>query len=247
MYISVKLPSEFGYFNRLRKENYPFNKLFTAYLAAVSRLGIDLSMDVDELVGYIEDRIFEGTRLPDVPDGNEPVNFRYKTDDPDVMKYIGESSLTNRMAVMYIVRMTLRISAAYGTSLFRLMNLINTLRPSAETPKLPKKPVKVKEQVRQKSEPVPKQEEVAVTGTVTKSADEPAIPMPRVSNKAPIQEPASLPISETKPSSVKASAEAAKAAVSQLAELTAQVDAVTDENAGDMPIVETNPLLNEFL
>lgn len=234
MYISVKLPSEFGYFNRLRKENYPFNKLFTRYLAAISRLGIDLSMDVDELVGYIEDKIFEDRRLPDIPDGDEPVNFRYKTDDPDVMKYIGESSLTNRMAVMYIVRMTLRISAAYGTSLFRLINLISTLQSSS------KKPVKAKEQVKTKVEQEPKQNVPVVTERVTKSVDEPKISMPRVSSKAPTQEPDPLPIQESKPSSVKASAEAAKAAVSQLAELTAQVD------ADNMPIVETNPLLNDF-
>ena len=243
MYIIVKLPAEFGYFNRLRKENYPFNQLFTAYLAAVSRLGIDLSMDVDELVGYIEDRIFEGKRLPDVPDGDEPVNLRYKTNDPDVMKYIGESSLTNRMAVMYIVRMTLRISAAYGTSLFRLMNLISALRPSAETLKVPKKPIKQKEQGKQKVQPESKPdltESFESTATEKeKVVDEPKIPTFRVSSKATVQEPEPVQAQEPKQSSVKASAEAAKAAISQLAELTAQADTSS--------IVETNPLLNDFL
>lgn len=242
MYISIKLPPAFGSFNKLRKENYPFNSLFTAYLAAVSRLGIALSVDVDELVGYIEDRVFDGQRLPDVPEGNEPVNIRYKTDDLDVVRYIGGSSLTNRMAVMYIARMTLRLSAAYGTSLFRLTRLINDLDPSAEAVKAPKKPREPakKETDKAKEQPV---SESRKAGQEPKTEEPSPMPMPRVTSKVPVQEQQPvISMQEQRPSSVQASADAAKAALSELAELTAQAD-----NGDASQIVKTNPYLNDFM
>lgn len=239
MYISIKLPPAFGSFNRLRQENYPFNSLFTAYLAEVSRLGLSLGLDIEELVGYIEDRLFEGERLPDIPEGDEPVNMRYKTDDEDVVAYIGGSKLTNRMAVLYITRMTLRLSAAHGNSLFRLTKLISDLNTSDAAPaRMPKeKPAaKPKETAPVKKNPVPvKQEE--------KQEETPA-PMPRVSSKAAVSEPvtAKQPAGEQK-SSVLESAEAAKAALSELTELTA---AAQPADTAEGEVIETNPLLGAF-
>lgn len=239
MYISIKLPPAFGSFNRLRQENYPFNSLFTAYLAEVSRLGLSLGLDIEELVGYIEDRLFEGERLPDIPEGDEPVNMRYKTDDEDVVAYIGGSKLTNRMAVLYITRMTLRLSAAHGNSLFRLTKLISDLNTADAAPaRMPKeKPAaKPKETAPMKKNPVPvKQEE--------KQEETPA-PMPRVSSKAAVSEPVTTkqPAGEQK-SSVLESAEAAKAALSELTELTA---AAQPADTAEGEVIETNPLLGAF-
>ena len=236
---NIKLPPAFGSFNRLRQENYPFNSLFTAYLAEVSRLGLSLGLDIEELVGYIEDRLFEGERLPDIPEGDEPVNMRYKTDDEDVVAYIGGSKLTNRMAVLYITRMTLRLSAAHGNSLFRLTKLISDLNTADAAPaRMPKeKPAaKPKETAPVKKNPVPvKQEE---------KQEETPVPMPRVSSKAAVSEPvtAKQPAGEQK-SSVLESAEAAKAALSELTELTA---AAQPADTAEGEVIETNPLLGAF-
>lgn len=248
MYISIKLPPAFGSFNRLRKENYPFNNLFTAYLAAVSRLGLAMEMDVEELVGYIEDSIFEGQRLPDVPEGNEPVNLRYKTDDPDVVKYIGGSIHTNRMAVMYIARMTLRLSVAYGTSLFRLTRLINDLGSSAGTQKVSRKskePVR-REGIKTEEKPVPvpkpERERLPEKKPEQEQEMEEMVPGPRVSNRSAVPP---VPVPEAKPSTTSASVEAARAAISELAELTAAT-AEQDDSDNEKPIVETNPYLDQF-
>lgn len=239
MYISIKLPPAFGSFNRLRQENYPFNSLFTAYLAEVSRLGLSLGLDIEELVGYIEDRLFEGERLPDIPEGDEPVNMRYKTDDEDVVAYIGGSKLTNRMAVLYITRMTLRLSAAHGNSLFRLTKLISDLNTAdAASARVPKeKPAaKPKETAPVKKNPVPVKKE--------EKQEETPVPMPRVSSKAAVSEPvtAKQPAGEQK-SSVLESAEAAKAALSELTELTA---AAQPADTAEGEVIETNPLLGAF-
>lgn len=243
MYISIKLPPAFGSFNRLRQENYPFNNLFTAYLAEVSRLGLSLGMDVEELVGYIEDRIFEGQRLPDIPEGNEPVNMRYSTDDPDVVAYIGGSELTNRMAVLYITRMTLRLSATYGNSLFRLTRLITDLgNAQGSVPvKAPKEKPAVKETVRPKPVPPVKKEPVPIKQPAKEEKPAEEVPMPRVSSKAVVREPeAQEPAMEEQKPSVLESAEAAKAALNELAELTAAVQSEEGE------VIETNPLLGTF-
>lgn len=239
MYISIKLPPAFGSFNRLRQENYPFNSLFTAYLAEVSRLGLSLGLDIEELVGYIEDRLFEGERLPDIPEGDEPVNMRYKTDDEDVVAYIGGSKLTNRMAVLYITRMTLRLSAAHGNSLFRLTKLISDLNTADAAPaRVPKeKPAaKPKETAPVKKNPVPVKKE--------EKQEETPVPMPRVSSKAAVSESvtAKQPAGEQK-SSVLESAEAAKAALSELTELTA---AAQPADTAEGEVIETNPLLGAF-
>lgn len=239
MYISIKLPPAFGSFNRLRQENYPFNSLFTAYLAEVSRLGLSLGLDIEELVGYIEDRLFKGERLPDIPEGDEPVNMRYKTDDEDVVAYIGGSKLTNRMAVLYITRMTLRLSAAHGNSLFRLTKLISDLNTADAAPaRMPKeKPAaKPKETAPVKKNPAPVKHE--------ERQEETPVPMPRVSSKAAVSEPvtAKQPAGEQK-SSVLESAEAAKAALSELTELTA---AAQPADTAEGEVIETNPLLGAF-
>lgn len=239
MYISIKLPPAFGSFNRLRQENYPFNSLFTAYLAEVSRLGLSLGLDIEELVGYIEDRLFEGERLPDIPEGDEPVNMRYKMDDEDVVAYIGGSKLTNRMAVLYITRMTLRLSAAHGNSLFRLTKLISDLNTADAAPaRMPKeKPAaKPKETAPVKKNPAPVKHE--------ERQEETPVPMPRVSSKAAVSEPvtAKQQAGEQK-SSVLESAEAAKAALSELTELTA---AAQPADTAEGEVIETNPLLGAF-
>lgn len=249
MYINIKLPPAFGSFNRLRRENYPFNGIFTSYLAAVSRLGLAMGMDVDRLVGYIEDRVFEGQRLPDVPDGDGAVSLRYKTDDPDVTAYIGGSTLTNRAAVMYIARMTLRLSAAYGTSLLRLTKVIEDLGAPAVRAQAPKQEPARKEQPVKKEgrgqEPVgmeaapspkPAQGAVAGPGRAQGPEEKPAAPAFRISNRAQPQAPVQ-PVQETQQSR---SAEAARAALSELE------DALVGAGEGQ-DIVETNPFLQNFL
>lgn len=256
MYISIKLPPEFGSFNQLRKENYPFNNLFTTYLAAVSKLGLDRKMDVAELVGYIEDRVFDGQRLPDVPKGTEPVNIRYKINIPEdaddnhpgniVQRYIEGSVLTNRMAVMYIARMTLRMSAAYGTSLFRLTKLITDLNDGKMEKKV--KTETKKQSVQEKQEPI--RQETKLVKQEPEVADkedileETPMPMPKVSAKAS----ESKPVQETAPkSSASIEAERARAAVGALADLAAQVAEPESESVEEPAIVETNPALQSFL
>ncbi len=242
MYISIKLPPAFGSFNQLRKENYPFNNLFTSYLAAVSQLGLNLGMDVEELVGYIEDRIFDGQRLPDVPEGAEPVNIRYKINIPEnaeeshpgivVQRYIEGSSLTNRMAVMYIARMTLRLSAAYGTSLFRLTRLITDLQNEN---------VGVRGTVKREQK---KPEQKQISSFVQ---EEPA-PMPKMRIRPSATPVEQSPVLQQAPAS--SSAERARAAVNALAGLAAQVepdDGSTDASEAAPDVVKTNPALSDFL
>lgn len=228
MYISIKLPPEFGSFNKLQAENYPFNALFTEYLAAISRLGMEKGMDVGELVGWIEDTVFEGRRLPDVPEGGEAVNIRYRTDDKDVAAYIGGSGSTNRMAVMWIARMTLRLSEEYGTSLFRLTRVIKDLSGAPEKAFVRKEPKKRAER--------------AVQG----ASEEKGPVLPRVSSKGQKQEEPEAQSErqeENKTASAMDSARAAMEALGELDRLTGQAGQAEEEGS----IVATNPALEQFL
>lgn len=242
MYISIKLPAAFGSFNQIRKENYPFNSSFTEFLDAVCTLGIMKCMEVGELVGWIEDRVFDGQRLPDVPEDESggAVSIRYKIDNnrhPNIVKYIsGGKDTTNRMAVMYIARMVLRMSVTYGTSLFRLKRVIMDL--------MNEKPAKKQKSVREEEPakaPAPKPKKAK-----EEAPEEDAAPaLPRVSSKAasiqeeapgdaPAKEPEKAPEAAAS-SGVMESAEAAKAALAELEQL-----------AADAPVVQTNPALSDF-
>lgn len=245
MYISIKLPPEFGSFNRIRKDNYPFNVLFTGYLAAISRLGLAMQADVDELVGWIEDRVCGDGRLPDIPPGNEPVDVRYKTDDKDVVEYISQSRLKNKTAILYIVRMTLRLSAQYGTSLLRLTRLINDLGGAQEKPKKPRK----EQPARPKEAPkaVEKDED-----------DEPApMSMPRVRIRQ-AEQPVQPEVKQPEPAQDSA-ADEARNALSELQGLLGgngepvkkpvtepEEEPDDDGDEGQGQAVVTNPFLSDF-
>ena len=127
MYISANLPPLYGRFNQLKEENYPFKHSFVSYLEAISRLGFSKDLEIDKVVGLIENSLLKGKRLPDIPRGDEAVKFRFTTENPTIIKYFEKNELSNKTAILLIVRMTLRLSEVFGTSLFRLTELIEEL------------------------------------------------------------------------------------------------------------------------
>lgn len=132
MYIIAKLPALYGRFHQLQEENYPFRRAFETYLETISRLGLTLSEGPERLIGMIENSLFKGDRLPDIPEGDQPIQFRFSIDNPVIEEYFGQSDLTNKMIVTLIIRMTLRLSEKYGNSLSRLTLLIEELMPEEE-------------------------------------------------------------------------------------------------------------------
>ena len=132
MYIIAKVPALYGRFHQLQEENYPFRRAFETYLETISRLGLTLSEGPERLIGMIENSLFEGDRLPDIPEGDQPIQFRFSIDNPVIEEYFGQSDLTNKMIVTLIIRMTLRLSEKYGNSLSRLTLLIEELMPEEE-------------------------------------------------------------------------------------------------------------------
>ena len=139
MYVTANLPPLYGEFNRIRRDNYPFRKAFERYLEAIASLGLSWEMDADLLVGAIEDALMGVGRLPDIPEGTEPVKFRFAIENGMVEEYFGGSELPNKTIVMLVIRMTLRLSERFGTSLSRLTRLISdiSLEPPAATKEEP--------------------------------------------------------------------------------------------------------------
>ena len=127
MYIVAKLPASYGRFHQLQEENYPFRRAFERYLEAVAALGLALDADPETTIGIIENALFSGERLPDIPDGDAPVNFRFSVDNPTIENFFASSDLTNKMIVTLVIRMTLRLAEKYGNSLSRLTILIEGL------------------------------------------------------------------------------------------------------------------------
>lgn len=133
MYIIAELHPMYGAFKQIQQDNYPFKRAFESYLVSVSQLGMALKLPVDLLVGVIEDSLIEG-RLPNIPYGDEAIKFKFTIDQPVVETYFDstfgrmEKPLKHKRSILLLIRMTLRLSEVYGTSLSRLTARIERLR-----------------------------------------------------------------------------------------------------------------------
>lgn len=128
MYLSANLPEMYGVFNKIRKDNYPFNRNFEEYLETIALLGMQQGLTATQLIGFIEESLLGDERLPDIPIGETPalkqkVTFRFRIKNEKIETYYSQQragDLTNRMVTLLIIRMTLRLSERFGTSLQRL-------------------------------------------------------------------------------------------------------------------------------
>lgn len=221
MLLKFQFPKRLGRFRVLQEDNYPFTQMFSRYLGQICSLGLSLSLTVEELVGYIEDRLFEGRRLPDIPEGSEDISIRIRVEDADVEEYYAwnkDQGISHKWTTLYLVRMTLRLAEEYGTSLLRLAHLIQGLS---------------------EEEREPKEKESGGFRVSHKAA---------VQEEAPLREeetpPEKVPVpeeeipekeeEETVAASARKSAQAAKEALKELTSLTEE------------SVVETNPLLSQF-
>jgi hypothetical protein len=127
LFISASLPERYGVFNDIRKDNFPFNQTFSKYVELIAQIGIDHKMSIVEVIGYIEDGLMGDERLPDIPEGDEPVRFRFKTDSDVIEQFYKAQEMTNRQVTMLIIMMTLRLSNRYGTSLHRIYSRIEAV------------------------------------------------------------------------------------------------------------------------
>lgn len=218
MYITASLPAMYGRFNQIRKDNYPFRTIFTKYLEAISTLGLNLQMDADMLVGVIEDALLGDARLPDIPEGTEAVKFRFTIKNETIETYFDGSELTNKTIIMLVVRMTLRLSEQFGTSLSRLTRLISEIPVAADVDNSV-------ESVNKLPEPEPVREPVRISRTVR-----PQIP-----------KPVTIPEHEEKPAAKETSS-----LLDRLEELTKKGDELIADEP-ELTTVETNPLLSDFL
>lgn len=127
MYITAALPETYGSFQKIRDDNYPFNRNFTDYIETIVLLGQQKGLNITQLIGYIEDLLMGDERLPDIPTGEGVVKFRYSIDNDVIESYYRKQDITNRDVTLLIIQMTLRLSVRFGTSLQRLRLQIGRL------------------------------------------------------------------------------------------------------------------------
>lgn len=221
MLLKFQFPKRLGRFRILQEDNYPFTQMFSRYLGQICSLGLSLSLTVEELVGYIEDRLFEGRRLPDIPEGSEDISIRIRVEDADAEEYYAwnkDQGISHKWTTLYLVRMTLRLAEEYGTSLPRLAHLIQGLSEEEREPKEKESGgFRVSHKAAVQEEALPREAEILPE----------KIPVPE--EEIPEKEE-----EETVAASARKSAQAAKEALKELTSLTEE------------SVVETNPLLSQF-
>jgi hypothetical protein len=223
MYIIAELHPMYGAFKQIQQDNYPFKRAFESYLVSISQLGMTLKLPVDLLVGVIEDSLIEG-RLPNIPYGDEAIKFKFTIDQPVVETYFDstfgrmEKPLKHKRSILLLIRMTLRLSEVYGTSLSRLTARIERLRKelseeSAEEPVFTPKPATPK----------------PISGRRVKL--EPAI----VDN-----------VVDTVDNKEDEHTDTSSSVLKRLEKLTEEGDRLLHPEEEEPPVVETNPALADF-
>lgn len=152
MYIYANLPKSYGSFYQIQQDNYPFNRIFHKYIRVLVDIGIEKELDIFSLIGYVEHGLSGDERLPDTPDGDRGINFRFSIEDEIVEDYYKEQDLSNKMITQMIVRMTIRLADEYGTSLSRIATMINQIedqtirQPQAKPAKRAKPSIRISNQ-----------------------------------------------------------------------------------------------------
>ena len=230
MYISANLPPLYGRFLQIKEENYPFKHSFVSYLEAISRLGMAYDMDVDKTVGLIENTLLKDNRLPDIPRGDQPVKFRFTTDNMIVTEYFESSHLANKTAVLLIIRMTLRLSEVFGTSLTELIEHID--RDDSAIPVEEPMPIHIrKKPVVHPTTPVKEPEPVIEEEPELKQVEEPQAAK-----------------GKEEPDLMSRLSSLVERGEELLQEEKEDVPAGDDDGKEDEPVsVATNPLLSDFL
>lgn len=243
MYIIAELHPMYGAFKQIQKDNYPFKHAFESYLFSMSQLGMDLQLPVDALVGFLEDSLIEG-RLPDIPQGETPIKFKFTIDQPLIEQYFDSTfgrqakPLTHKRSILLIIRMTLRLSEVYGTSLARLTTRIERLRMEC---------------MEQKSGDPAKRPMDTTTFYTPDQEHKEAKAQPIKSSRGNCVKisPATVPVTSKTDSVVPPSASEATSNVSSSTVLK-RLERLTEEGEkllskeDDPPVVETNPALLDF-
>lgn len=164
IYIYASLPKSYGSFQQIQEDNYPFNRIFHNYIRRIVTIGVNNDLDIFSLIGYIEHGLSGDERLPDTPEGDKAVRFRFSIEDEMIENYYREQELSNKVITQMIVRMTIRLAGKYGTSLTRLATMIDQIdeplvnydsktSPRATEEKAPEEtPAKTKKQKRMKKQ-----------------------------------------------------------------------------------------------
>lgn len=127
MRIRSRLPKTYGAFKTIQKDNHPFRQNFKEYLEVIASLGLAKNLSVNDTTGYIEDVLFKGERIPDIPEGTTPGEFDMGEASQIVSDFYNKQTMSTSEVTLTIVRMTLRLSVKFGTSLQRLKYQIENI------------------------------------------------------------------------------------------------------------------------
>lgn len=244
MYISANLPERYGVFETVRKDNFPFNQTFSRYVELIAQIGTYHQLDIVDVIGFIEDGVMGDERLPDIPEGDTPVQFRFKTESEIIQKYYESQEMTNRQITLLIIMMTLRLSERYGTSLYRIYAKIEEVSGlSGNQTAVTQKP-KVKKPVVKKPKPkvtIKKKKRIVPEEVIEEEVIEEVIEEEIEDTPEEIEE--DTPEKDT-PEEEK---EDNDDIVSRLQRLTQQGEQLLDtKDDKEDVVVETNPALGDF-
>lgn len=127
MLIRICLPAGYERLQDIKKDNYPYRKLFQAYMRAIARLAKRENLTLFSVFGRVEHALAKDTPLELSMTGGAPATLNYKEDDPEVIAFYKDSPLNQTKTTLMFVRTLMRLTAKYGNSIPELVYLIDTL------------------------------------------------------------------------------------------------------------------------
>lgn len=180
MYIQANLPEDFGALEKIKRDNYPFNRGLEHFIKNLSSLHKTLGLDFYDTLGYIESElIFIGTE-PHVDPTKSSMTIRIKTFDKDIIDLYESSPISNKLTTVAIFRLIIRLSEIYNSSLNHMSYKLKALERELlqkpivypETPKAEVKPVETKVKTRKLPDLQPR-ERVSTPVSTPKPAPKP--------------------------------------------------------------------------
>ena len=127
MYIQANLPEDFGALEKIKRDNYPFNKALEHFIKNLGSLHKHLGLDFYDTLGYIESQlIFIGVE-PRIDNTKSAVSIRIKTYDKDIIEFYDSSPISNKLTTVLIFKLIIRLSEIYNTSLNHMSYKLKSL------------------------------------------------------------------------------------------------------------------------
>lgn len=128
MHIRLTMPPAYKNIETIKRENYPFRRMYAAFVGAVNELSEKTNMSGFATIGLIETQLLSGVPHPIYEDeeGVKP-SIDMSISDNEMEAFYDKVPTSNKQTTLMLVRLMLRLQTEYGSSIPAMIYRIQTI------------------------------------------------------------------------------------------------------------------------